>query len=175
MINWYPHRIFPTTINNFSPRLKKVLSNPENWGLDGQYQYFGERWERNRSGSGSPYTEWVDRDETFFVRIDWENTPQKTFRQVFLDSDEIDINPEEDIVSDTLIMWLRDLSLQDGYELTNISEADLNIDAWEYTDTFTLSGGNVGSGDFQYTGNGETFGHEWTAKVDFSNWRQVKI
>lgn len=175
MINWYPKRIFPAIINKFSPRLQKVLTNPEDWGLDGQYHYYGERLERNRLGSGAPYTEWVDREEIIFVRLEFEGSPpNRTYREVSLDESEIDINPEGDIVSNHLFEWLKDLSRQDGYELVNISEADLNISDSEYNEPFTMSGVG-GSGDFSYTGNGESFGYEWTAKVDFSNWRQVKL
>lgn len=180
MINWHPRKIFAATIDNFSPRLKEVLTNPEKWGLDsgnGQYRYFTDHYEINRfdSMTGTAYTQWTNEDaETRWelVTYDRTQTPTKVI-EVFLDHWEIELDPEGDIVGSTLVDWLKELSREDGYELVNISEADLNIVQEDFRDEYTRSDG--GSGEFQPTGVGEWYGLEWTAKVDFSNWRQVKI
>lgn len=179
MINWYPNRVYPASLNNFSPRLKEVLANPQNWGLDsgdGYYRYYSEHYEINRFDHMAQvaYTEWKDDDaETRWELTTWDRTqtPHKP-HNTYLDHWEVEIDPSGDIVSDTLMRWLKDLSRDDGYELLNISEADLNISEEEFTEEYSTDGG---TGEFQPTGTGEYFGIEWTAKVDFSKWRQVKL
>lgn len=179
MINWYPSRFYSATIDNFSPRLKEVLANPQKWGLDsdnGQYRYFTDHYEINRFDhmTGTPYTEWTNSDsETRWELITWDRTQSPTKAQVIeLDHWEIELDPDGDIVDYTLVNWLKELSREEGYELLNISEADLNIVQEDFREDYATNGG---TGEFQPTGSGEYYGLEWTAKVDFSNWRQVKL
>jgi len=179
MINWYPNRAYPASLNNFSPRLKEVLANPQNWGLDsgnGYYAYYTDHYEINRFDSltQTPYTQWTEEQaETRWELTTWDRTqiPHKS-HDTYLDHSEVEIDPHGDIVSSTLFYWLKDLSRDDGYELLNISESDLNIVEEEFVEEYSTSGG---TGEFQPTGKGEYFGIKWTAKVDFSNWRQVKL
>ena len=179
MINWYPNRIYPATVDDFSPRLKEVLTNPEKWGLDsgnGQYRYYTDRYDINRFDhmTGTPYTQWVDDDSEIrreLVTWDRTQTPSKAI-EVPLEWWDFELDPVDDIVSSTLVEWLKELSLEEGYKLVNISEADLNIVEDNFTEEYSMSGG---TGEFQPTGEGEWYGLEWTAKVDFSNWRQVKL
>lgn len=180
MINWYPNRVYPASIDDFSPRLKEVLANPKMWGLDsgnGQYQYFTDHYEINRfdSYTQTPYTQWTnDQSETRWKLLTWDRTQSPTkLQEIDLDYWEIELDPEGDNVAYTLVWWLKNLSREDGYELLNISEADLNIVEDEFREYYTRS--DAGTGEFQPTGSGEYYGLEWTAKVDFSNWRQVKL
>jgi hypothetical protein len=177
MINWYPNRVYSATIDNFSPRLKEVLANPKMWGLDsgkGQYRYFTERYEINRfdSYTQTPYTQWTnDQSETWWVLETWDPIQGK-LESIDLSRYEVEIEPSGDIVADTLVSWLKELSTDDGYKLLNISPADLNIVEEHFEESGSTSGG---TGEFEPTGNVEFYGMEWTAKVDFSNWRQVKL
>ena len=181
MINWWPHPVgfISTPLNHFSPRLKEILSSPENWGLKGDFRYYTDHYEINRFDSlnGIPYTQWTtEQRETVFIRTWWSPDPQNPskseYHEVSLEHWEVDLDPEGDIVADRLMMLLKSISLEDGYELVNATESDLNISEGEYREPYTTEGGTA---EFQPTGDGEFYGLEWTANVDFSNWIQVKL
>lgn len=182
MINWWPYPVgfISTSINHFSPRLKEILSSPENWGLKGDFRYYTSHYEINRFDSMNqiPYTQWTtEQQETFFTRQWWiadpENPSRNKYQEAQLDHWDVELDPEGDIVSDSLLMFLKQISLEDGYELVNATESDLNIIEGEFREPYTIVGG--GTEEFQPTGDGEFYGLEWTANVDFSKWHQVKL
>ena len=183
MINWwlYPVDFMSTPLNHFSPRLKEILSSPENWGLKGDFRYYTSHYEINRFDSlnQTPYTQWTTEQQgKVFIRIWWSPDPQNPsknkYQEAQLDYWDIEIDPEGDDVATRLMEFLKNSSLEDGYELVNATERDLNITLEdEFREPYTVVGG--GTGEFEPTGDGENYGLEWTANVDFSKWRQVKL
>lgn len=180
MINWYPSTYFSSSVGYFSPRIQEILRYAWKWGLDsgdGEYKYYTDRYEINRFDhmTKTPYTQWTQEgSETRWVleRLDRTQTPSKLV-ETYLDHWEVELDPDGDDVAWNLVHWLKDVSRDEGYELLNISEADLNIVQEDFADSTSRL--DAGTGEFEPTGDMEFYGLGWTAKVDFSGWQQVKL
>lgn len=180
MINWYPSTYFSSSVGYFSPRVQEILRDAWKWGLDsgdGNYVYYTDRYEINRFDhmTKTPYTQWTQDDSEIrwvLQRFDRTQKPSKLV-ETDLDHWEVEIDPDGDDVASCLVYWLKEVSREEGYELLNISEADLNIVQGDFTDSASRS--DAGTGEFEPTGNIEFYGLDWTAKVDFSGWQQVKL